>query len=100
MQRLNEARQKLRGREGRVMILKVSTPSDRTEHGLAGKDNIVIDFLHVIAVIEHAKQFFKQAQIFSTQTLACLRKKSDFLDFQLEAGERFKQGRLRFVELG
>jgi len=58
-----------------------------TSSPLTGKGNIVVDFLHVIAIVEHAQQPLEQAQFVPVENLDGLRKKGDFLDFQLKSGE-------------
>jgi len=56
---------------------------------LAGKNCVVEDVLHVIAIVQQIDELFKGGQIVRANVLASLRVEGDFLDFQLYSGKRF-----------
>src|SRR5689334_20670163 len=66
---------------------------------LAWQIDVVIDFLHVIAIVEHIDELFEQGQVLRTNGLACLRKEGDLLDFQLNFRKRLQQCRFSFEKL-
>ncbi len=47
---------------------------------LIGQIDIMINVLHVIALVEHVDEFFEHRPVFRTQRLTRLRNKSNFLD--------------------
>lgn len=49
------------------------------ERELAGEVHIVIDILHVVAIVEHSEKFFKLREVFRAEGLAGLRQEGDFL---------------------
>src|SRR4029079_13963076 len=67
---------------------------------LGTKGHIMVDFLHVIAIVEHAQKSLEQRQLFRVECLCGLRKKSDFLNVQHKPWECLVQCRFSFVKFG
>jgi len=48
---------------------------------LNGQVSVVIDVLHIVAIVQHTYELLEHGQVFRTNYLAGLREEADFLDF-------------------
>lgn len=64
-----------------------STRRERKPGALAGQVDVVIDVLHILAIVQHADELLEHGQVFRTNCLAGPREEGDLLGFQLGSRE-------------
>ena len=51
---------------------------------LVRNNGVVVDVLHIFAIVPHVYELFKHRQSFRASVRRCLKEKGDFLDFQFD----------------
>ena len=63
--------------------------ASRLQVSLTRHDGVVINVLHIVAIVEHRHELFERWQVVFADLSTGLRDKRDFLSFQIDIRKRF-----------